>query len=114
MKVNRGSSEREIMITKILFWTFTLLGVVFEISGDVFLKKWTVENKFLMLWLGFAIYAIGALFWAFSLKYEMLSKAISVFTILNLIIVVLIGVLFFKENISTVSKIGVLLGIAVF
>jgi small multidrug resistance pump len=99
------------MITKVLFWTFLLLGVTLEITGDVFFKKWTIENKSLLLWAGFAFYAIGALFWAFTLKYEMLSKAISVFTILNLVIVALIGVLFFKENISTVSKIGVFLGV---
>lgn len=99
------------MSTKILFWTFTLLGVALEIAGDVFFKKWIVLNRPLLLWVGFGIYTIGALFWALSLKYEMLSKAISVFTILNLVIVVVIGVVFFKENISIVSKLGILLGI---
>lgn len=99
------------MSAKILFWTFTLLGVGLEIAGDVFFKKWTVENKPLLMWVGFVIYSIGALFWAFSLKYEALSKAISIFTILNLVIVALIGVIFFKENISVVSKIGIFLGI---
>lgn len=89
----------------------TFLGVGFEIAGDVFFKKWTVENKPLLIWIGFAIYSVGALFWAFSLKYEMLSKAISIFTILNLVIVALIGVVFFKENISIVAKIGIILGI---
>jgi multidrug transporter EmrE-like cation transporter len=99
------------MVAKILFWTFTLLGTSLEIFGDVFFKKWTETEKPIFIFIGFGIYSIGALFWAFSLKYETLSKAISVFTILNLIIVVFIGVFFFKENISIVSKIGVLLGI---
>ena len=90
---------------------FTLLGVFFEIVGDVFFKRWALENKTSMLWVGFAIYTIGALFWAWSLKYEMLSKAISIFTILNLIIVVGVGVVFFKENISLLAKTGILLGI---
>lgn len=99
------------MITKLLFWTFTLSGVALEIVGDVFFKKWVILNKPFLLWVGFIVYFIGSLFWALSLKYEMLSKAISVFTILNLIIVVVIGVVFFKENISIISKFGILLGI---
>lgn len=99
------------MSAKILFWMFTLLGVGLEIVGDVFFKKWTIGGKPLLMWVGFVIYAAGALFWAFSLKYEMLSKAISIFTILNLVIVALIGIIFFKENISALSKFGIVLGI---
>ena len=99
------------MNTKLLFWIFTLLGVVFEIIGDIFFKKWALSNRSFLLWMGFAIYTIGTLFWAFSLKHEMLSKAISIFTILNLIVVVLVGVIFFDENLELLSKIGILLGI---
>ncbi len=99
------------MSAKILFWVFVLFGAGFEIVGDVFFKKWTVENRPLLMWGGFIIYSIGTLFWAFSLKYEMLSKAISIFTILNLIIVALVGIIFFKENISVISKIGIVLGV---
>jgi len=57
------------------------------------------------------IYFIGSVFWAISLKYEYLSKAISVFAVLNLIIVVLVGVLYFKEDLSLINKIGIGLGI---
>ena len=99
------------MSTKILFWIFTLCGAGLEIAGDVFFKKWTIEHKPLLLWIGFAVYVISAFFWAYSLKYETLSKAIFVFTILNLVIVTLIGIFFFKEHISLVSKIGILLAI---
>jgi len=59
-----------------------------------------------------AVYFIGTIFWAFSLRYDYLSKAISVFTILNLIVVVLVGVLYFNEQLSFVNKIGIVLGIA--
>lgn len=99
------------MSTKILFWGCMLLGVGLEIVGDIFFKKWAVGNKTILLWIGFTIYLVGTLFWAYSLKYEMLSKAISIFTILNLVILSLVGMIFFKENISVVGKIGILLGI---
>jgi small multidrug resistance pump len=99
------------MSTKILFWIFTIFGVILEISGDIFFKKWVILNRPFLLWVGFGVYAVGVLFWALSLKYEVLSKAISIFTILNLVIVAVIGVLFFKEDISIVSKIDILLRI---
>jgi len=99
------------MSPKILFWIFTLLGAGLEIIGDVFFKRWTIEHKSMLIWAGFFIYAIGALCWAVSLKYELLSKAISIFTVLNLVIVSLIGIFFFKEDISVLGKIGILLGI---
>jgi multidrug transporter EmrE-like cation transporter len=99
------------MSAKILFWIFTSIGAILEIAGDVFFKKWAVENRPLLMWSGFIIYSIGALFWAYSLKYEMLSKAISIFTILNLVIVAIVGIIFFKENISMMARLGIVLGI---
>lgn len=94
-----------------IFWLFTLIAVGLEIAGDIFFKKWVIENKTLLLWIGFIIYSLGTLFWAFSLKYETLSKAISIFTILNLVIVTLVGVIIFKENLSVLAKVGIALGI---
>lgn len=99
------------MSTKILFWILLSLGVALETIGDVFFKKWTIGGRPLLMWIGFVVYAIGGLFWAYSLKYEMLSKAVSSFTILNLIIASLVGIIFFKENISLVAKLGIILGI---
>lgn len=99
------------MSAKILFWIFIILGAGLEIIGDIFLKKWAIENRQFLMWIGFLVYVIGALFWAFSLKYETLSKAISIFTILNLVLVALIGIIFFKEDISMVAKLGIILGI---
>lgn len=87
------------------------LAVLLEVIGDVFFKKWALENKNQLLILGLIIYFIGTFFWAISLKYEFLSKAISVFTILNLIIIVLVGLIYFKEGLSLINKIGIGLGI---
>ncbi len=99
------------MSSKILFWILVSLGVIFEIIGDVFFKKWAINSKPTIMWIGFIIYIIGGLFWAYSLKYEMLSRAVSIFTILNLIIVSLVGIIFFKENVSVITKFGIILGI---
>lgn len=87
------------------------LGVGLEILGDVFFKKSMVEHKSIYLWIGYGIYIIGALFWALSLKYETLSKAIVIFTVLNLVIVSIIGVFFFHESLTLANKIGILLAV---
>lgn len=96
---------------KFIFFALILLAVILEIIGDVLFKKWSIENKNILLVIGFVIYIIGGFFWAFSLKYEYLSKAITVFTVLNLVIVALIGILIFKEDLSFINKIGILIGI---
>ncbi|MDO8529374.1 MAG: SMR family transporter [bacterium] len=96
---------------KYTFFILIAMAIIFEIAGDVLFKKWSLGNKNTFLYIGLLIYATGTVFWAFSLKYEQLSKAISVFTIVNLIVISLIGILFFKEDISFTNKIGIGLGI---
>ena len=97
---------------KLIFFALIAIAVVLEVVGDVFFKKWALGSQHFLLALGLLIYFIGTVFWAVSLKYEYLAKAISIFTVLNLIIVVLVGVLYFQENLSLANKIGIALGIA--
>src|SRR3989344_8741297 len=96
---------------KFLFFGLILLAILFEVFGDILFKKFALENKNSFLVVGLVIYFIATFFWAISLKYEPLSKAISIFTVLNLIIIVLVGVLIFKENLSLINKIGIILGV---
>jgi len=94
-------------------WFFILLlaAVAFEVAGDILFKKWALAGRNIFLTGGSAIYFVGTIFWAISLRYEYLSKAISIFTIINLITVVFAGIIFFKEDITLVNKIGIFLGI---
>lgn len=96
---------------KFLFFGLMALAVAFEVVADVLFKKWAIESKNLLFIIGMLIYVVGTIFWAFSLKYEFLSKSISIFTVSNLIILVLAGVIIFKEDLSLINKIGIGLGI---
>lgn len=96
---------------KWIFISFILAAILFEAVADILFKYWTINAKGVFLWSGVLLYAIGTTIWAYSLKFEYLSKAISVFTILNLIVVILVGVILFKEDISSINKIGMMLGI---
>jgi glucose uptake protein len=100
------------LLIKNLFLPLILAAVALEALADVFFKKWSLGNQTWYLVAALIIYFAGTVAWAVSLKYEYLSKAISVFTVLNLIVVVLAGVFFFKEDLSLINKMGILLGIA--
>ncbi len=97
---------------KTIFFFLIVCAVALEVVADVLFKKWSIENKNIILFAGLALYSAGTIFWAFSLKFEFLSKAVSVFTVLNLVVVALAGIIIFGENLSLANKIGICLGIA--
>lgn len=96
---------------KLVFFALIGVAVALEIAADILFKKWSLTSKNTLLAIGLALYFVGIAFWAISIKFELLSKAVSVFTILNMIAVVLAGVLYFKEDLSIINKIGIALGI---
>jgi multidrug transporter EmrE-like cation transporter len=96
---------------KIIFFALIAIAVALEIFGDFLFKKWSIGSENTLLYIGLATYFAGSVFWAFSLRYENLSKAISVFTILNLVIVALVGVMYFKEDLSLINKVGMAIGV---
>ena len=81
-----------------------LVAVIFEVVADILFKKWSIESRNILFSVGLLVYFIGTIFWAVSLKYEYLSKAVSIFTILNLIILVAVGTLLFKEKYENMLK----------
>lgn len=90
-----------------------LIGVaaVLEATGDIVLKKWAITGRYPILITGLLVYLTATIIWAWSLKYDFLSRAISTITIINLIIVVLAGVFLFNEDLSMINKIGIALGV---
>lgn len=96
---------------KIIFLFLVVMAVILEVMGDIMIKKWTIDKTNFLLVIGAGVYFLGSIFWIISLKYEYLARAISVFTVLNLIVIVLAGIVIFKEDLSLVNKIGIFLGI---
>lgn len=97
---------------KQLFIIFVGAAVLLEAAADILFKKWGLESRNHYLLIGLIIYFIGTLFWAYSMKYEYLSKAIPVFTICNLVIITFAGTYFFKDVIAPINIVGIVLGIA--
>lgn len=99
------------MPSRPLFFILIALAVAFEVVADVLFKKWAMENRGQLLAIGLALYFIGTVFWAISLRHDLLSRAVTVFTVVNLLAVVLAGVLIFGEQLTLLQKVGVGLGI---
>jgi len=97
--------------SKIIALVLILLAVILEAIADISFKQWSLTKNNTLVVIGFVVYMIGTVFWILSLRYESLAKAISLFTVLNLIVIVIIGMLLFKEHLSLVNKLGVALGI---
>ena len=87
------------------------VAVLFEIIADILFKYWSMNSRTVFIVIGLIIYSVGTIIWAYSLKFNNLSKAITIFTVLNLIVIVLIGYYLFKEEVSFTNVIGILLGV---
>lgn len=99
------------MAPKLLFWVCIVSAVLFEALGDIFFKSWAGAHRIWLLVAGLTVYFIGTVFWAVSLKYEGLARAITLFSVVNLVIIVLVGVVFFNEELTSLHKLGIALGI---
>ena len=53
----------------------------------------------------------ATVFWAYSLKYQDLSKAVVIFAVITLIVGASVGVFVYKENLTILNIIGVLVGL---
>jgi multidrug transporter EmrE-like cation transporter len=96
---------------KITFYILVSLTTIFEVFGDFLFKKWVLVDQKWFLIVGIVAYLISTVIWAFSLRTESLSKAIAIFTVLSLIIVDLMGVYVFKEQLSNLNILGIALGV---
>ena len=84
---------------------------LFEVVADILFKYWSINSRSIFIIGGVLIYSVGTFLWAYSLRYGDLSKGITVFTVFNLIAVVLAGVFIFKEDLSTLNMVGIVLGV---
>jgi len=97
--------------SKIGFFFIMLLAVSFEVFGDYFFKKWALSEDVGILNIGLFMYFVGSVFWATSLRYETLSRAILVFLLLSLIMTTALGVFIFREELTLANKFGLALAV---
>ena len=93
--------------------TFVLILGVFELIADVLAKQYALNGKLVFAVLSILGYIAANIAWIISLRNGgELGKGAILFGALSGIIAVIIGVLVYREKVSTYQFIGMILGIA--
>ncbi len=88
-----------------------LLGGIIVTVGDIFMKKWVSTDSHIFYIIGIIIYLIGVNFLAFSFKTKNIAVASVIFVIFNVSIISVVSWLYFKEALSLMQVLGILLGL---
>ncbi len=80
--------------------------------ADILAKEWSLHGLAIR-WIGALLaYLLGNTFWLFALKNGSgLGRGSVIFSVASAIIATVIGVFLYKENLSTVQIVGIILGI---
>jgi multidrug transporter EmrE-like cation transporter len=94
-------------------WIWFLLPlVIFELVADILAKQFAISGSFLLAVGAIACFVVANVSWLMSLRAGAeLSKGIVIFAVLTSIGAVLIGLLFYHEELSTYGLLGLAVGI---
>jgi len=88
-----------------------LIGGLILTGGDILMKKWVGTNNYLFYIFGMLIYVVGLNFLAQSFKYKNIAVASIIFVLFNIITLSIFSWFYFKETLSIISIIGIVLGL---
>jgi multidrug transporter EmrE-like cation transporter len=107
-----SSRLRRLRKETVMLYALLFVAIAFEVAGDLIFRKWGIEQRWPLFILALLIYNVAAVAWGFSLRYTQVSSGIVLLGVLNVVLVVVGGVVLFKERLSTAQLLGVLLGVA--
>jgi drug/metabolite transporter (DMT)-like permease len=86
--------------------------VFFEMVADIFAKNWSLRGGWYLAGLSLLSYMLANVFWLFALKNGSgLTKGAIIFSISSAVVATILGVFFYKEDLSIIQMIGVFLGL---
>jgi multidrug transporter EmrE-like cation transporter len=88
-----------------------LIGASIDTIGDIIMKQWVINKNPWLFCLGIFIYLIGLGFLAYSYNYKNIAVASAIFVILNIIALSLVSWFYFREALTPVQIIGIIVGI---
>lgn len=94
-----------------MFIGLVVVALTIDVLGDYWLKKWAIGSGVKWLLAGLGIYGLANLFWAASMRYELLSKVIVFYSVLGVVAGIFVGVVLFQEKLSAINWAGFALGI---
>lgn len=98
-------------ISRLPLWSLILLSGIWLVVGDLFAKQWSEDQKISLFILAILSYVLYGIFFIPSLlKDGLIVTALSVILI-NILGFLFIGLVIFKETLSPVQIVGLILGI---
>ena len=96
-----------------MIWILPLsLLIVFELIADIFAKEYSLRDNHWFWIASITSYIIANIFWLSAIKNGSgLGKGAIIFSVASAIIAVSIGIIFYKEIVTKIQLIGILLGI---
>lgn len=96
-----------------MIWILPLtLLIVFEMVADVFAKSWSLQGSMWKAALALLCYLIANTFWLFALKYGSgLAKGAVIFSLVTGLSAMAIGLVIYKEPVTRLQFIGMILGL---
>lgn len=86
--------------------------VLFEAIADIFSKNWSLKGGWVLAAGALVSYAIANTFWLFALKNGSgLGKGAVIFSISSAVLAIALGFFLYKEPVSRLQFIGLILGI---
>jgi EamA domain-containing membrane protein RarD len=94
------------------FWSLPMtLLLLCELTADFLGKQWTLHKKSVLFKASLSLYVLGNAFWLYAIMNGVgLARGITIFAVGQEMTAVLMGILYFKEKMSSKQKIGILLG----
>ncbi len=94
-------------------WIFPLaLLIVFEIVADVFAKEWALKSNPIFWICSLAGYIVANAFWLYAIKHGSgLARGATIFSVASAILAIIIGLLFYKEQVSLIQAVGMVVGL---
>jgi len=97
-----------------MLWIIPLIILILvEALADIFAKEWSLGGRsFLWAILALLAYLVANSSWLVALKYGSgLARGAIIFSVASAILASIIGLVFYKENLSTIQITGVVIGI---
>ena len=87
-----------------------ILGGLILTVGDIFIKKWTLDNSFINFLIGLIFWIIALLLLAYSFKSINIVSATFIEILVNIITLVIADYFFFKDPITLMEIVGIITG----
>jgi len=89
-----------------------ILVIIFELIADVLSKQWSLEPRLFLLIGGILFYLVANVAWLLALRSGVgLARGVSIFSVACAVVALIIGVVFYKESVSWIQLLGIILGI---